>query len=43
MTSVADPRPECGVCQTGPIGDGRQFRLEDLIVPVALPPEPLDD
>lgn len=43
MASVADPRPECGVCQAGTIGHGRLFRLEDLVVPMTLLPEPPND
>jgi molybdopterin/thiamine biosynthesis adenylyltransferase len=42
MASLAEPRPGCTVCQGQAIGHGRPFRLEDLVVPVTLPPEPID-
>jgi molybdopterin/thiamine biosynthesis adenylyltransferase len=38
IKSTADRRPACSVCDSGLVGHGRYFRLEDLAAPLALGP-----
>jgi len=39
LKSTASRRPHCAVCTPGAVGSGRFFRIEDLAVPLPLPPE----